>query len=120
MQAFSSIAEFTLLALQMKLQGRLGDIDTGLDDCILILHTFDHVLTQPYLYELTGWAAAPATVRVRSIGVRGSGWATDWPKAVQGLHELAHAADCPLRKGAGLIFLPAQEKQEIERSAVTK
>jgi hypothetical protein len=51
---------------------------------------------------------------------RGSGWATDWSKAVQGLHELAHAADCPLRKGAGLIFLPAQEKQEIERSAVTK
>jgi hypothetical protein len=52
--------------------------------------------------------------------VRGSGWATDWPKAVRGLHELAHAADRPLRKGTGLMFLPMQEKQEIERNAVTK
>jgi hypothetical protein len=52
--------------------------------------------------------------------VRGSGWATDWPKAVRGSHELAHAADRPLRKGGGLMFLPAQEKQEIERNAVSK
>ena len=52
--------------------------------------------------------------------MRGSGWATDWPKAVRGLHELAHAADRPLRKGTGLMFLPMQEKQEIERNAVTK
>ena len=52
--------------------------------------------------------------------MRGSGWAADWPKAVRGVHELAHAADRPLRKGGGLIFLPAQEKQEIERKAVTK
>src|ERR1019366_5921256 len=50
----------------------------------------------------------------------GSGWATDWPKAVRGLHELAPAADRPLRKGTGLMFLPMQEKQEIERNAVTK
>jgi hypothetical protein len=52
--------------------------------------------------------------------VRGSSWATDWPKAVRGLHELAHAADRPLRKGGGLMFLPAQEKQEIEKKAVSK
>jgi hypothetical protein len=52
--------------------------------------------------------------------VRGSSWATDWPKAVRGLHELAHAADRPLRKGGGLRFLPAQEKQESERNAVSK
>ena len=52
--------------------------------------------------------------------MRGSGWATDWPQAVRGLHELAHAAERPLRKGIGLIFLPAQEKQEIERKAATK
>jgi hypothetical protein len=52
--------------------------------------------------------------------VRGSGWATDWPQAVRGLHELAHAADRPLRKSPGLRFLPMQEKQEIERNAVTK
>jgi len=36
------------------------------------------------------------------------------------LHELTHAAERPLRKGTGLIFLLAQEKQEIEWSAVTK
>src|ERR1035437_4968933 len=52
----------------MKLQGRFGDIDTGIDDCIVGLHSFDRVLTQPYLYELAGWAAAPATVRVWSTG----------------------------------------------------
>ena len=52
--------------------------------------------------------------------MRGSGWATDWPEAVRGLHELAHAADRLLRKGVGLRFLPAQEKQEIGRNAVTK
>ena len=52
--------------------------------------------------------------------MRGSGWAADWPKAVRGLHELAHAADRPLRKGTGLMFLPMQEKQEIERNAVSK
>ena len=52
--------------------------------------------------------------------MRGSSWATDWPKAVRGLHELAHAADRPLRKGGGLRFLPAQEKQESERNAVSK
>ena len=52
--------------------------------------------------------------------MRGSGWATDWPKAVRGLHELAHAADHPLRKGGGLIFLPTQEKQGPEWNAATK
>ena len=52
--------------------------------------------------------------------MRGSGWATDWPKAVRGLNELAHATDGPLRKGGGLMFLPVQEKQEIERNALTK
>ena len=52
--------------------------------------------------------------------MRGSGWATDWPEAVRGLHELAHAASRPLRKGAGLMFLPAQEKQNIQRNAATK
>ncbi len=52
--------------------------------------------------------------------MRGSGWATDWRRAVRGLHELAHAADRLLRKGAGLIFLPAQEKQDLEKKALTK
>ncbi len=52
--------------------------------------------------------------------MRGSGWATDWPRAVRGLHELTHAADHPLRKGVSLIFLPAQEKQGVERNALTK
>ena len=52
--------------------------------------------------------------------MRGSGWATDWPKAVRGLHELAHAAAGPLRKGGGLNFLPVQEDQEIERNAAIK
>lgn len=51
--------------------------------------------------------------------MRRSGWATDWPKAIQGSHELAQAADLPLRKGIGLIFLPAQERQKVEwRTAV--
>src|ERR1017187_6540966 len=52
----------------MKLQGRFGDIDTGIDDCVVGLHSFDRVLTHPYLYELTVLAAAPATVRVWSTG----------------------------------------------------
>src|ERR1039457_4056179 len=52
----------------MKLQGRFGDIDTGIDDGVVGLHSFDRVLTHPYLYELTGLAAAPATVRVWSTG----------------------------------------------------
>src|ERR1017187_5001221 len=52
----------------MKLQGGFGDIDTGIDDCVVGLHSFDRVLTHPYLYELTGLAAAPATVRVWSTG----------------------------------------------------
>src|ERR1017187_2210936 len=52
----------------MKLQGRFGDIDTGMDDCVVGLHSFDRVLTHPYLYELTGLAAALATVRVWSTG----------------------------------------------------
>jgi len=67
-QAFQGIAELALLALQMKLQGSFGDIDTGIDDCGVGLHSFDRVLTHPYLYELTVLAAAPATVRVWSTG----------------------------------------------------
>jgi hypothetical protein len=63
-QAFKGITELALLALQMKLQGGFGDIDTGVDDCVVSLHSFDSVLTHPYLYELTVLAAAPATVRV--------------------------------------------------------
>jgi hypothetical protein len=57
-----------LLTLQMKLEGSFGDIDTGIDDGVVGLHSFDHVLTHPYLYELTGLAAALATVRVWSTG----------------------------------------------------
>src|ERR1039458_69726 len=114
----------------MKLQGRFGDIDTGIDDCVVGLHSFDRVLTHPYLYELTVLAAAPATVRVWSTGrarrLLGGGGAPRRPRspaaarAPRGLHEPAPAADCPWRKGSGLIFLPVQEKQEIERNAVTK
>ena len=52
--------------------------------------------------------------------MRGSGWATDWPTAVQGLHELTHAADILLRKGAGLILLLAQEKPTIRRNALAR
>jgi len=50
--------------------------------------------------------------------VRGSGWASDWLKAVRGLHELARAAKHPLRKSAGLMFLPAQERQMGEESKI--
>jgi hypothetical protein len=68
-EALGSVAELTLLTLQMKLQGGFGDIDTGIDDCVVGLHSFDRVLTQPYLYELTVlMTAAPATVRVWSTG----------------------------------------------------
>src|ERR1039458_8386510 len=67
-EALEGVVELTLLTLQMKLQGGFGDIDTGIDDCVVGLHSFDRVLTHPYLYELTGLAAAPATVRVWSTG----------------------------------------------------
>src|ERR1039457_5059313 len=67
-EALGGVVELTLLTLQMKLQGGFGDIDTGIDDCVVGLHSFDRVLTHPYLYELTGLAAAPATVRVWSTG----------------------------------------------------
>jgi len=43
-------------------------------------------------------------------GMRGSGWASDGPWAIQGLHELAHAADVLLRKDVSLVFLPVQER----------
>jgi len=35
-------------------------------------------------------------------------------KAVRGLHELARAAKHPLRRGAGFVFLPAQENKNIK------
>ena len=52
--------------------------------------------------------------------MRGSGWATDWPKADRGLHELARAANDLLRKGVGLTFLPAQEEQKLQPNAAAK
>ena len=52
----------------MKLEGCLGDIHPCIDDCVFGLHSVINVLTHPYLYELTGLAAALATVRVWSIG----------------------------------------------------
>src|ERR1019366_3372641 len=67
-EARGGVAELPVLALQMKLQGSFGHIDTGIDDCDLGLHSFDRVLTHPYLYELTVRAAALATVRVWSTG----------------------------------------------------
>ena len=67
-QALRGITELALLALQMKLEGRFGDIHAGIDDYVFGLHSFDHVLTHPYLYELTVLAAALATVRVWSTG----------------------------------------------------
>jgi hypothetical protein len=48
-QALRVIAELALVALQMKLQGSFGDIDTGVDECGFGLHSFDGVLTHPYL-----------------------------------------------------------------------
>jgi hypothetical protein len=48
-QALRGIAELTLLTLQMKLQGGFGDIHAGVDDCGVGLHSFDRVLTHPYL-----------------------------------------------------------------------
>jgi hypothetical protein len=51
----------------MKLEGCLGDIHPGIDHCVFGLHSVINVLTHPYLYELTGLAAALATVRVWSI-----------------------------------------------------
>jgi hypothetical protein len=53
-------------------------------------------------------------------GARGSGWATDWPKAVLGLNELAHAAGPPLQRRVSLRFLLPQEKQKGKGTAVTK
>jgi hypothetical protein len=50
--------------------------------------------------------------------VRGSGWATDWLKAVRGLHELAHATEHPLRKGVGLNFFTAPARQKTPSNAV--
>src|ERR1035438_5558876 len=66
--ALRGIGELTLLALQMKLQGGFGDIHAGVDDWGFGFHSCDRVLTHPYLYELTGLAAALATVRVWSTG----------------------------------------------------
>ena len=47
-QALRGIAELALLALQMKLQGRFGDIHAGIDDCVLaciVLIVFLLILT---------------------------------------------------------------------------
>src|SRR5437762_4499941 len=52
----------------MNLKARLGDIDSGIHNCVLGGHSFNRVLTHPYIYELTGLAAALATVRAWSTG----------------------------------------------------
>lgn len=41
-------------------------------------------------------------------------------KAVRGLHELAHAAGYPLRRGAGFIFLLTQENKNIKCNRVLR
>jgi hypothetical protein len=109
-QASGGIAEFALSALEVNLKGSFGDIHSGIDNRVFGLHSFDRVRTQPYLYELAVVAAAPATVRVWSTGRARLWLGFGLTKVVRGLHELAHAADHPLRKGVGLIFLLAQEK----------
>src|SRR6266404_1625993 len=50
-----------------------------------------------------------------SRGARGSGWATDWHKAVQGSHELAHAADVPCA-GTAVFNLAGARKAEREEN----
>ena len=107
-QVRGGIEELALAALQMKLQGSFGDIDSGIDSGILGLHSFDRVRTQPYVYELTVLAAALATVRVWSTGRARLWLGFGLTKVVRGLHELAHAAKRLLRKGIGLISLPTQ------------
>jgi hypothetical protein len=52
-----------------------------------------------------------------SRSARGSGWATDWPKAVQGLHELAHAANVPCAEA--LAFLAEARKAEWQKNRKT-
>ncbi len=66
--ALRGIGQLALSALQMKLKGSLGDIHSGINNCVLGLHSFDRVLTHPYVYELTVIAGALATVRVWSTG----------------------------------------------------
>src|SRR6266850_2411920 len=50
-----------------------------------------------------------------SRGARGSGWATDWHKAVQGLHELAHATEVPCA-GTSVVILAGARKAERKRN----
>jgi len=49
-----------------------------------------------------------------SRGTRGSSWATDWPKAIRGLNELARTAGVPCA-GTPVSFLAWARKAKIAR-----
>jgi hypothetical protein len=115
-----------LMAVEMNLQGGLGDIHSDIDGGGDFFHSRDRLaagkrgLTQPYACELAAGAAVQATVRVWSTGSErlelGCGLATHRPRA-----ERARAPrQRPLRRGTGLSTLPKQGKQKRNGRAAFK
>src|SRR5215213_6072703 len=114
------------MALEMNLEGGLGDIHSNIDGSGGFFHSRDQLvagqrdLTQPYACELAAGAAAQATVRVWSTGcarlMLGYGLATHRPRVERAR---AHRR-CPLRRGTGLNTLPKQGKQEEKRKTASK
>ena len=54
----------------------------------------------------------------KSPGAHGSGWATDWPKAVRGLNELVRAAGVPCAETPDRFLAEARKAQRKTKSDV--
>jgi hypothetical protein len=98
------VGEVKGFALEMELEGCLGDIQTRLDGGLFVIHNCGCVLTHSCGYELT-------SLRRRSgngsssgrISADGSGWASD--SKVRGLNDHIRAA-VPWPAGQGTDHLP--------------
>src|SRR5688572_6394048 len=54
----------------------------------------------------------------KARGAHGSGWATDWPKAVRGLNELVRAAGIPCAESPDLFLAEARKSKRERKSDV--
>jgi len=127
--AFGVVFELELMAVEMHLERRLGDVHADINGSGIFSHGVhsrdalvagkrDH--TQPYACELVAGAAAQATVRVWSTGsarlMLGFGLASGHPRV-----ERARAPRRgPLRRDPGFSTLPRQGKQKKRADTAIK
>ena len=121
--------ELELMAVEMHLERRLGDIHADINRSGIWFYVFhsrewsvagQRDRTQPYAYELAAGAAAQATVRVWSTGsarlMLGYGQAGGRPRV-----ERARAPRRdPLRRDPSFCTLPEQGNQKTRRNTAIK